>query len=644
MLSLFKNKKNNSQNGNINSVEVILSTEEKIDNIILNGDYQLVIAYLNPQCANPESVVRKIASKFPNIAHRLVLMSSGLLGGDELYNQRGTANQVMLHFFPASIIESIASFEIPISQDVNAIQRSISSIVKVPFQVDTRDTFGLVYFPGLTAAESYFSDAILKTSAPLTHLIGGSVGGKLDFQRADLFLNEKKHSNECVLLYCKLTRDYYYDIFRTHNFKVTPKFFDVVDFDLKTRTLKAVHLDGDWNVIKPIEAISNLLDCSPTQLTEKLSQYSFAVKKGDQDLFIKSIASVNEDGSITFFSDMNFGERLYIIEKHDLANKTEQDLKQFLAGCQPETMLLNDCVLRRLNNSDALSDVNCFKNMKVSGFSTFGETVFNLHQNETLAALAIFKRDNKRPLFSPFEKSLITSMQYKSELNDKTNTQIIAIQSALIEKLQTYEHAISHTSNNIKNIHETIVNSSETFSGFEEQMTQLTSQTQEQSSVQYNMQTKVKELNLHSGQVNTIIDEINGIADQTNLLALNAAIEAARAGEFGRGFAVVADEVRKLSLNTQTSLNETKKLFSHMLSSIEEIGGASEVLSNVTEKFELCQNELSQIFTTIKADSHTANSQAETSYQDAKASENRVANIQDSSQQLKHFLQYSQKQ
>ncbi len=65
--------------------------------------------------------------------------------------------------------------------------------------------------------------------------------------------------------------------------------------------------------------------------------------------------------------------------------------------------------------------------------------------------------------------------------------------------------------------------------------------------VEHAVVDQVRKLSAHTGQLDTMAQEVRKVAEQINLLALNAAIEAARAGENGRGFAVVADEVRKLA-------------------------------------------------------------------------------------------------
>jgi len=81
--------------------------------------------------------------------------------------------------------------------------------------------------------------------------------------------------------------------------------------------------------------------------------------------------------------------------------------------------------------------------------------------------------------------------------------------------------------------------------------------------------------------VDTLLNELKGIADQTNLLALNAAIEAARAGESGRGFAVVADEVRKLSKDSNEFSDKIREVMANSLTNIES---ARESIGKIASK------------------------------------------------------------
>ncbi|AOT69826.1 methyl-accepting chemotaxis protein [Geosporobacter ferrireducens] len=129
---------------------------------------------------------------------------------------------------------------------------------------------------------------------------------------------------------------------------------------------------------------------------------------------------------------------------------------------------------------------------------------------------------------------------------------------------------------------------------------------------------KIKQLDVNSKKISTLVQVINSIAEQTNLLALNAAIEAARAGEAGKGFAVVSEEIRKLAEQVGGSVKEITNIVlgiqsesKLMAESLEkgygEIENGTYQIKTTGEIFERINNEVITMTEKIKQISENLN-------------------------------------
>ncbi len=647
LFSFSKNKNESKKNSLTNKIKkVAVNSLHKADfsDIQFPEGTTLVIAYV-PSVVNFKEICSVLEPKLRFAGKTLFLQTAGLVGGNSGENDFYNINNnqvVMLHAFSSVLLTHVESFVVDMHcQDlmqgniscsldgrINKIRASIESSVKPKMTVSPTDTFILQYFPGLTASESFFLEAFVTARIPLSTVIGGSAGGALDFQSADICIDGKIVSDKAVSLYCKLAPEYHYDIFSEHNFEKTGVSFYIGQCSPETRTVESFIGTSGFSLENPIDALCRHFRCSPEQLESKLSDYSFAVEVGGK-LFIRSVMSLNLNAkSMTFYCDLHIGEVLYLVKSSDFANKLSRDYQSFSKGRSLVTAIANDCILRRLNNQASLKNVKCFEQLAVSGFSTFGEVSHNLHQNQTLTGLFIYEGAPSQAALNDFTHSLVNTLSYYAATRQTKADKIISLQKAIIDEYKGHSDVVSATTDSLSSIARSTAESHEYTQSVDQGVEGfITSQTL-LSSLSEELMLSVKQIQDSTGEVAQVLDTIGTLSDNTNLLALNAAIEAARAGEAGRGFAVVADEVRNLANSVQKSLGVTEDKFRVMDSAVTRISHCSEEMSRSTEESNKIIGTLKEAISILNSSSEQSAETALSGIELAKTTDEQMETIQ----------------
>jgi hypothetical protein len=249
------------------------------------------------------------------------------------------------------------------------------------------DTFGFMLIDGLAMQEEQVVSCIHQNLHGI-ELIGGSAADDTRFGSTHLYYGGKFHRN--IALLSVVRSDLPFIAFRTQHFVHSPQRMVVTKADPATRVVKEI------NGLPAAREYARLLGMQIAELTPLIfATHPVVVRIGGQ-YFVRSIAKVNPDESLSFFCAIDEGIVLTIAKGVDMVENLQQAFDQVRSAIgEPELVLGCDCILRRLETErsgikDRIGEIFAANN--VIGFATYGEQYNAMHVNQTFTGIAIGQR------------------------------------------------------------------------------------------------------------------------------------------------------------------------------------------------------------------------------------------------------------
>ncbi|WP_287815872.1 FIST N-terminal domain-containing protein, partial [Pseudomonas sp.] len=279
-----------------------------------------------------DAVARQLRQRFPQATLSLCTTAGELSSASEsLYcAAQGHWDRIVLQLFDASLIAGAEMVSVPLlSEDIRGngkrlgmrdrIDRLVGELkrTRVNMALDSRDTLAYVLFDGLSASESFFMEALYESGRFPCLFVGGSSGGKDDFQKTLLHDGQRSYQNHAQIVFLKCAPNVRFGVFKSQNFEPTPLSFSVLTASLEERYIHQV-FDAAGNIKTMVAALCDAFKCAPNQLEKYLAEYSFAIRVGEE-LFVRSIARIDyARETIHLFCDVAPGEELVMVKRTSL--------------------------------------------------------------------------------------------------------------------------------------------------------------------------------------------------------------------------------------------------------------------------------------------------------------------------------------
>jgi hypothetical protein len=216
-------------------------------------------------------------------------------------------------------------------------------------------------------------------------LVGGSAGDDLAFKETKVLYGGRFVSDAALLLLA--TMPFPLMVFKTQHFVSTDERLVV------TEAIPEKRIVVEINGCPAAEEYARVVGSSIDQLNSMVfAAHPVLVRIGNAD-FVRSIQTMNADGSLTFYCAIDEGIIFRVAQGVDMINNLETALEDVVKRIGSPALILGcDCILRQLESKQRGLRERIgvlMANRQVVGFSTYGEQYCGMHINQTFTGIAI---------------------------------------------------------------------------------------------------------------------------------------------------------------------------------------------------------------------------------------------------------------
>lgn len=245
---------------------------------------------------------------------------------------------------------------------------------------------GIVIIDGLSMKEDNLI-AILSKTFENVEIVGGSSGDDLRFDKSFIYYDGKFHDKAAMFLI--IETEVPFVTFNTQHFEPSDKKLVITEADPAQRIV--YEINGEKAALE----YARILGIEVTELNPQLfARYPVMLNIGG-NWYIRSIAKVNEDFSLSFFCAIDSGLVLTIAKGNNIIHNLKNKLFEIHSQLGDISLILAfDCILRRLEveQKNLSNDMNkVFSSENIIGFNSYGEQCNFVHVNQTLTGVAFGK-------------------------------------------------------------------------------------------------------------------------------------------------------------------------------------------------------------------------------------------------------------